>query len=48
MRAYTAGTTEPDDHDDISHASDALGYLIHWLYPLRVKNEGKPPNIPRL
>lgn len=47
-RAYEPGTSEPDDHDDISHASDALGYLIHWLYPLRVVPDAKPPNIPAL
>lgn len=41
-RAYEPGTSEPDDHDDISHASDALGYLIHWLYPLRVEMTSAP------
>lgn len=45
-RAYTAGTSEPDDHDDISHASDALGYLIHWLFPLKLVNDAKPPSMP--
>jgi hypothetical protein len=35
-RSFQPGTSEPDDHDDVSHASDALGYKIHWLFPLRV------------
>lgn len=47
-RAYEPGTSEPDDHDDVSHASDALGYLVHWLYPLRVKMLDRPPSIPLL
>ena len=48
VRAYTAGTSEPDDHDDISHASDAAGYLIHWLFPLRIVGNQAPPSIPAL
>jgi len=48
VRAYTAGTSEPDDHDDISHASDAAGYLIHWLFPLRLISNATPPSIPVL
>jgi len=48
VRAYTAGTSEPDDHDDISHASDAAGYLIHWLFPLRIVSNSPPPSIPVL
>lgn len=48
VRAYEPGTSEPDDHDDISHASDALGYLIHWLFPLRVDQGGGPVVIPSL
>ena len=47
-RAYEPGTSEPDDHDDISHASDALGYLIHWLYPLKIKGSHEAPMIPDL
>jgi len=47
-RAYTAGTSEPDDHDDISHASDALGYLIQWLFPLKLVTDAKPPSMPAI
>jgi len=48
VRAYTAGTSEPDDHDEISHASDAAGYLIHWLFPLKLVSDMPPPSIPAL
>ncbi len=48
VRAYTAGTSEPDDHDDVSHSSDAAGYMIHWLFPLRIVNTQPPPSIPAL
>lgn len=47
-RAYKSGTSEPDDHDDVSHASDALGYLIHWLYPLEVADAYQTPSVPQL
>lgn len=47
-RAYTAGTSEPDDHDDISHSSDALGYKIHWLFPLKLVADAKPPSMPSI
>jgi len=48
VRSYEPGTSEPDDHDDISHASDALGYLVHWLYPLNIKGQQKIASVPRL
>jgi hypothetical protein len=47
-RAYEPGTSEPDDHGDVSHASDALGYLVNWLYPLAVAASETPPNVPLL
>jgi hypothetical protein len=36
-RAYAPGTNEVADHDDIGHITDALGYIIYKLYPLRVE-----------
>lgn len=33
-RGYKEGTTEPDDSGDIGHITDALGYVIHRMYPL--------------
>lgn len=36
LRSYAQGTNKPDDHDDIGHITDALGYLIFQLYPLRL------------
>lgn len=34
-RSYKPGTREPNDHDDVSHCSDALGYVVHPLFPLQ-------------
>lgn len=33
-RAYAEGCNEPDDHDDVGHITDALGYLVHTLHPV--------------
>lgn len=35
LRAYKEGSNEPDDTSDVGHISDALGYLVHWVGPLR-------------
>ncbi len=42
-RAYLTGTRFPDDHGDSGHSSDALGYIIHWLWPPQVNlnNQGQ-------
>ncbi len=34
-RTYKEGTMEPDDHGDMGHMSDALGYIIHRCFPIR-------------
>lgn len=34
-RTYVEGTNEPDDYGDIGHITDALGYLIHRLFPIK-------------
>jgi hypothetical protein len=39
-RGYIEGTREPDDSGDIGHITDALGYIIHRAYPLRVITPG--------
>lgn len=41
-RAYKEGTREPDDFGDISHSSDALGYVVWRMFPIRIvrKQEG--------
>jgi hypothetical protein len=41
-RAYVEGSRAPDDHDDIGHITDALGYPLHYLCPVLVKSEGSP------
>lgn len=33
-RNYKPGTSEPDDYGDIGHMTDALGYLIHFKFPM--------------
>lgn len=35
-RAYVPGCNEPDDHGDVGHITDALGYLVHTLFPIRL------------
>ena len=34
IRAYKPDSREPDDSGDIGHITDALGYIIHKLWPL--------------
>ncbi len=34
-RAYKTGTVEPDDYGDVGHITDALGYAIGGVCPLR-------------
>ena len=36
-RSYKPGTNEPDDAGDVGHATDALGYAIHRMFPVRVR-----------
>ena len=35
-RSYKPGSREPDDFGDRGHSSDALGYIIHYLWPPQV------------
>lgn len=35
-RAYKEGTREPDDYADIGHMTDALGYPVHRMFPIRL------------
>ena len=35
-RQYKPGLREPDDVGDIGHMTDALGYIIYRLFPIRV------------
>lgn len=39
-RAYKEGTMEPDDHGDIGHITDAIGYIIHYLFPIITTSPG--------
>lgn len=41
-RVYVEGTREPDDSGDIGHITDALGYLIHRAFPLKIHNNTVP------
>jgi hypothetical protein len=40
-RSYKEGTSEPNDKGDISHSSDAFGYIVHGRYPLSTRKKGK-------
>lgn len=41
-RAYEEGTNDTADEGDVGHISDALGYVIHRRYPIKLDNSGKP------
>lgn len=45
VRTFKEGTREPDDYGDVGHITDALGYVIHMLWPIRVKYEGPAPKV---
>lgn len=38
-RSYRDGTNEPEDYGDVGHMSDALGYVVYRLFPLRAELE---------
>jgi hypothetical protein len=40
VRAWKEGSREPDDYGDIGHMTDALGYVVHLLYPISAEVEG--------
>jgi len=35
-RSYKPGTNDPDGTGDIGHISDALGYFIHYKFPIKI------------
>lgn len=41
-RAYKEGTREPDDHGDVGHITDALGYIIHRRFPIKAIPHAAP------
>lgn len=44
-RSYRPGTRSPNDFGDRGHASDALGYIIHKLWPPQVSQIYNPGRI---
>lgn len=42
QRCYEDGTRAPDDSGDIGHITDALGYIVHRAFPLRLHRESTP------
>ena len=34
---YKPGTSIPDNNENLSHMSDAVGYLVDYIYPVRTK-----------
>lgn len=41
-RYYRPGTREPNDVGDLGHITDALGYIIVQLFPMRLYSAGVP------
>lgn len=41
-RSYKEGTREPDDHGDVGHMTDALGYVIYRRFPIRLTPHESP------
>jgi hypothetical protein len=41
-RGYKEGSNEPNDYGDIGHITDALGYVIHAVFPVAFKVESAP------
>ncbi len=44
-RAWKDGAREPDDSGEIGHMSDALGYVIHRLFPIRAVIDAPEPKV---
>jgi hypothetical protein len=45
FRAYKEGGNEPDDYGDVGHISDALGYIIHRIWPMRYEAPTDAPQV---
>lgn len=41
-RAYVEGSQDTNDDGDVGHMSDALGYPLHWLFPVTTIPIGVP------
>jgi hypothetical protein len=44
-RVYKEGTREADDYGDVGHMTDALGYIIHRKFPIRILQGEKIPKV---
>jgi len=44
-RAYKEGSNEPNDYTDIGHSTDALGYIIHKVFPVRLSKPTQAPEV---
>lgn len=44
-RAWKKDTREPDDSGEIGHMSDAIGYVIHRLFPIVAEYTGPAPQV---
>ncbi|HQU42387.1 MAG TPA: AIR synthase related protein [Pirellulales bacterium] len=45
MRGYKPGTREPADSGDVGHITDAMGYAVYRLFPLRLDAGGLGPRV---
>lgn len=44
-RSYKDKSREPNDHGDMGHMSDALGYIVYRLHPLKIVEDSTSPVI---
>lgn len=44
-RSYKEKSREPNDHGDMGHMSDGLGYIVYRLHPLRIVEDSTNPVI---
>jgi hypothetical protein len=40
-RYYKPGSRDLGDKGDLGHVTDAMGYAVHRLFPIKLKTEGK-------
>ena len=41
-RHYKAGSREPEDTGDVGHITDAMGYVVHKLFPIKLDGRATP------
>jgi len=47
-QTYKEGTRIPDKNSNLDHMNDALGYLVHWINPIRIDKPKHADTSPQL